>query len=73
MTRPLKRRGKLAHLGIMFANAASSVADAVRGLWAKDRHRRWLVPLMVFLCLTGLVLTVAATVQALAPFLYSIF
>jgi len=27
----------------------------------------------VFLCLTGLILTLAASVEALAPFVYSIF
>jgi hypothetical protein len=32
-----------------------------------------MVPLTIFLCLTGLVLTLAASVEALAPFVYSIF
>jgi hypothetical protein len=32
-----------------------------------------MVPLVVFLCMTGLVLVVAATVEARAPFVYAIF
>ena len=35
--------------------------------------KRWLVPLAIFLCLTGLVLIRATTVEALAPFIYSIW
>jgi hypothetical protein len=31
------------------------------------------VPLMVFLCVTGMVLVLASTVEALAPFIYAIF
>ena len=54
-------------------SAFGSIGDGVRGIW-RGRHRhRWLVPLLVFLCATGLLLAVASTVQALAPFLYSIF
>ena len=37
------------------------------------RARRWMLPLVLFLCLTGLILTLAASVEALAPFVYSIF
>ena len=33
----------------------------------------WLIPLAVFLCVTGLLLIVATTVEALAPFIYAIF
>jgi len=32
-----------------------------------------MVPLLVFLCLTGLLLIVATGVQALAPFVYAMF
>ena len=45
----------------------------VRGLWRSDSGSRWLVPLAVFLCLFGLVLVLATTVEALAPFIYAIF
>jgi hypothetical protein len=32
-----------------------------------------MVPLAIFLCVTGLLLVLAAGVEALAPFIYSIF
>ena len=38
-----------------------------------DSDKRWLMPLAIFLCVTGLLLIVAATVEALAPFIYSIW
>jgi len=69
----LKRRGKLAHIAILVASALDAIRDGVRGIWGSRTRHRWLVPLLVFLCATGLLLTVAATVEALAPFLYSIF
>ena len=34
---------------------------------------RWLVPLVVFLFVTAVLLLMATTVEALAPFIYSIF
>jgi hypothetical protein len=67
------RRGRLARAAILVASCAGSIADAVRGQWRSPSGRRWLVPLLVFLCVTGVVLTLAATVEALAPFIYSIF
>jgi hypothetical protein len=69
----LRRRGKLAHAALLVGNAFGAIVDAVRGLWRGRARHRWLVPLLVFLCLTGVFLTIAATVEALAPFLYSIF
>ena len=45
----------------------------MRGLWRDPGHKRWLVPLVVFLCLTAALLLLAASVEALAPFIYSIF
>ena len=51
-----------------------TIVDGARGLWQSDsRTQAWLVPLLVFLCLTGLLLVVAASVEALAPFVYAIF
>jgi hypothetical protein len=58
---------------IVFGSAAGSTADLVRGMWRADRSKRWLIPLAIFLCLTGLLLIVASSVEALAPFIYSIF
>jgi len=57
----------------MLGSAGGSIADLVRGLWRRESGRRWLIPLAVFLCLFGLVLILATTVEALAPFIYAIF
>ena len=69
----LKKRGKIQRGVIVFGSTFGSMADLTRGLWRSDSHRRWLVPVAVFLCLTGLLLIVATTVEALAPFIYAIF
>jgi len=42
-------------------------------LWRSESQKRWLIPLAVFLCLTGLILILATSVEALAPFIYSIW
>ena len=69
----IKKRGGMRRRFIMLATAGGSIADLARGLWRRDSGKRWLLPLAVFLCLFGLVLIVAATVEALAPFIYAIF
>jgi hypothetical protein len=69
----IKRRGKLTRTLLVLASAFPTIADGARGLWRNDAGRRWMVPLVVFLCLTGLVLVLAAAVEALAPFVYAIF
>jgi len=69
----IKRRGKLHRGFILLSTAPSSVASLARGLWQRDRGQRWLLPLALFLCATGLVLLFAFSVQALAPFIYAIF
>jgi len=67
----LKRRGKIRRGLTMMATAIPSIAGLARGLWKTDN--KWLVPLVVFLSLTGILLILAASVEALAPFIYSIF
>jgi hypothetical protein len=69
----IRRRGKLARTLLLLGSAGPTIADGARGLWRNESGRKWLVPLVVFLCMTGLVLVVAATVEALAPFVYAIF
>jgi len=69
----LKRRGGFRRRVIMIAGAGGSIADLARGLWRAESGRRWLVPLAVFLCVFGVILILAATVEALAPFIYAIF
>jgi hypothetical protein len=69
----MKRRGGIRRRLIMLGSAGSSIADLARGLWRGGPGRRWLLPLAVFLCVVGLVLTLATVVEALAPFIYAIF
>jgi hypothetical protein len=68
----LKKRGTVQRKVIM-GSSFGSIAELAGGLWRSDSGKRWLVPLAVFLSVTGIVLAVAATVEALAPFVYSIF
>ena len=66
----IRRRGKIARTLLVLGSAAPTIADGARGLW---RDQKWLVPLIVFLCITGLILVAAASVEALAPFVYAVF
>lgn len=67
----IKKRGKFRRGLIIIGSAAGSITDLSVGMW--HGGRRWLMPLAIFLCVTGLVLVLAASVEALAPFIYSIF
>ncbi|HEX9483978.1 MAG TPA: DUF5989 family protein [Gemmatimonadaceae bacterium] len=69
----LKRRGRIQRGVIVLGSTAGSIAELARGLARRDSNRRWLVPLAIFLCVTGLLLIIATSVEALAPFIYSIF
>jgi hypothetical protein len=69
----IKRRGKLRRGFSLLAAVGPSVGALVRGLWRRERGQRWMLPLAVFLCATGLILLFAVSVEALAPFIYAIF
>ena len=69
----LPKRSGIRRRLIMLATAGGSIADLARGLSRSDSGKRWLVPLAVFMCVLGLVLVLATTVEALAPFIYAIF
>jgi hypothetical protein len=69
----IKKRSGMRRRLIMLGAAGSSIADLVGGVWRSESGHRWLLPLAVFLCLFGLVLILATTVEALAPFIYAIF
>lgn len=69
----IKKRSKIERGLIIMGSAAGSIGDLASGMWQSDASRRWLLPLAVFLCATGLLLALAASVEALAPFIYSIF
>jgi hypothetical protein len=69
----IRKKGRLRRQLAIFGSAFGSTGDLVSGLGRKGSGKRWMIPLVVFLCATGLVLTLAAGVEALAPFIYSIF
>jgi len=69
----VKKRGRIQRGLIVLGSSAGSITQLASGLWRSGSNKRWLVPLAIFLCLTGLVLVLAATVEALAPFIYSIW
>jgi hypothetical protein len=69
----IRKRGGMRRRFIILGSAGGSIGDLVRGLWRSESGNRWLVPLAVFLCLFGLILILATTVEALAPFIYAIF
>jgi len=69
----VRKRSGIRRRLIVLASAGGSIADLARGLWRSESGKRWLVPLAVFLCVFGLVLILATTVEALAPFIYAIF
>jgi Family of unknown function (DUF5989) len=69
----VRKAGGIRSRLIMMGTVGGSVADLVRGIWRSERGNRWLLPLAVFLCLFGVILILATTVEALAPFIYAIF
>jgi hypothetical protein len=69
----LKKRGRIQRGVIVLGSTAGSIAELARGMARRGSNRRWMIPLAVFLCLTGLLLILATSVEALAPFIYSIF
>jgi hypothetical protein len=69
----LKKPGRIRHGLAVLGSAGGSIGDLARGMWRSGPAQRWLLPLAVFLSVLGLVLVLAASVEALAPFIYSIF
>ena len=69
----IMRCSRVARTLILIGSAALSIVDGARGLWCSEAGCKWLVPLVFFLCVTGIVLVAAASVEALAPFIYAIF
>ena len=69
----IKTRSRTKRGLIVFGSAFGSMAQLAHGLWSGDSDKRWLMPLAIFLCVTGLLLIVGTAVEALAPFIYSIW
>ena len=68
----IRKRGRLHRQMIVLGSMVGATSDLTQGLW-REGGKRWLIPLAVFLCLTGALLILAVTVEALAPFIYPIF
>lgn len=69
----IKKRGRILRGFIVLGSTVSSTKQLAEGLWRSGSDKRWLTPLAVFLCVSGMFLTLAVTVEALAPFIYSIW
>jgi len=69
----IKKRGRMKRGLIVLGSTGGSIVQMTAGMWRSESHKRWLIPLAVFLCLTGLILVLATSVEALAPFIYSIW
>jgi hypothetical protein len=69
----IKKKGRLRRQLLVLGSAFGSTGDFARSLWRGGTEKRLIMPLAVFLCLTGFLLILAAGVEALAPFIYSIF
>jgi hypothetical protein len=69
----IRRRGRIERGVIVLASAGGSIAEMARGMWRAGPGKRWMLPLAAFLCVIGLVLILAVSVEALAPFIYAIF
>lgn len=69
----IQKRGRIRRQFIVLGSAGGAIMDLVGGLWHSNSNKRYLVPLAVFLSVFGLVLILATSVEALAPFIYAIF
>ncbi|MFL6857207.1 MAG: DUF5989 family protein [Allosphingosinicella sp.] len=69
----IPKKGRLRRQLVVLGSAFGSTGALARGLWRGGGEKRLMVPLAIFLCMTGLLLVLAAGVEALAPFIYSIF
>jgi hypothetical protein len=69
----IRKRSRMRRQIMVLGSIAGSASDLAQGLWRDGANKRWVIPLAVFLCLTGGLLVVAVTVEALAPFVYAIF
>jgi len=69
----IKKRGRTRRGLIVFGSTFGTITQLAHGLWHGDSDKRWLTPLAIFLCVTGVLLILAATVEALSPFIYSFF
>ena len=58
---------------IVAASIMPALGEMTVALWRRNPAARMLIPLVALLFLGGLLLILAASVEALAPFVYTIF
>ncbi len=68
-----RKRSRMMRQLKVFGSALGTTGTMIKDSATPGARRWWLIPLIVFLCINGLILTLASGVQALAPFVYSIF
>lgn len=69
----IRKRNRFSRQMIVLGSIFGSTGELARGLWHAGGSKRLMIPLMVFLCTLGFVLVLAASVEALAPFIYTVF
>jgi Family of unknown function (DUF5989) len=69
----IRKRGRLMHGLIVASSIFPALLEMVAALWRRNPAARVLIPLVTLLFLGGLLLILAASVEALAPFIYTIF
>jgi len=69
----IRKRSRFRRRMIVLGSMFGSTGELVRGLWHAGGSKRLMIPLVAFLCTLGFVLVLAASVEALAPFIYTVF
>ena len=69
----IRKRGRIRRQLIVLGSIFGAAGEFAQGVWRSRSGKRWMIPLAIFLCLTGGLLVMAVAVEALAPFVYAIF
>ena len=69
----IKKHGRMRRQMVVLGSAFGSTGELASGMWRGGWTKKLMLPLAIFLCLTGFLLIFAGGVEALAPFIYSIF
>lgn len=69
----IRKRGRIATQLLVFASMFGTIGELLRESLRSRSGRRWMIPLLVFLCVNALLLILVGSVEALAPFVYAIF
>lgn len=69
----IPKRNRTVRRMIVVASIFGSTGELIREMWQGQATKRLMIPLVVFLAVLSFVLVLAATVEAVAPFIYTIF